>query len=77
MRTRPPPRQDTDHVSAMEETLRSMQRSWGVDNSVAAGLSGDALQAWIDAALDADFEKDFAEFSAVRAALADGGFEPR
>ena len=50
-------------------TLQSMGRM-GIDTTAAAGLTGDALERWIDAALDDDFEKEFAEFSAERAAAA-------
>ena len=62
-------------AGAAAETLRSMA-GMGIDTGGAAGLTGDDLQRWIDAALDADFEKDFAEFSAERAVAKDGYGQP-
>lgn len=55
--------------------LRAMQAQ-GIDTAAAAGLSGAELERWIDAALDADFEKEFAAFSAERAAAKDGYGQP-
>ena len=66
MRTRLPPLHRGTQAGAAAETLRAMQAD-GIDTAGAAGLTGDDLQRWIDAALDTDFEKDFAEFSAERA----------
>lgn len=54
-------------AGAAAATLTAMRAS-GLDVSAADGLAGEALERWIDLALDADFDKDFAEFSAERAA---------
>lgn len=41
----------------------------GIDTAPAAELSGAALDAWIDAAEDASFQREFAEFQAQRRAM--------
>lgn len=60
MRTKLPPLHATTKASTAAVTLQSMERM-GINIAGAAGLTGDALEAWIDAALDADFEKEFTE----------------
>ena len=67
MRTRLPPLHSGTQADRAAHMLQSMQAE-GLDITAAAGLSGAELERWIDTALDADFEKEFAEFSAERAA---------
>lgn len=49
--------------------LHRLDKEFGVDTSPAAPLSGTALDAWIDAAGDELFEREYAEFKAQRAAM--------
>ena len=49
--------------------LMRLEKEFGVDTAPAAGLSGQALTAWIDAAEEEAFEKEFAEFQAQAAAF--------
>ena len=49
--------------------LMRLQKEFGVDTAPAAGLSGQALTAWIDAAEEEAFEREFAEFQAETAAF--------
>ena len=48
--------------------LLRLEREFHVDTSPAAPLSGTALDAWIDAASDELFEREYAEYQAMRAA---------
>ena len=50
----------------MQITLRTLQLSFGVDVSPAAGLHGHELQQWIERAEDAVFEREHAELRAQR-----------
>lgn len=70
MRTRLPPLHRGTQAGAAAETLRAMQAD-GIDVTAADSLAGAELDAWIDLALDIDFEKNFAEFSAERKAELD------
>jgi hypothetical protein len=70
MQTRLPPLHSGTQADRAAHMLRSMAAS-GIDTAGATGLSGAELERWIDDALDADFEKEFAEFSAERAAAAE------
>lgn len=47
--------------------LRRLDKEFGVDTGPAAPLSGTALDAWIDAASDELFEREYAEYQAMRA----------
>lgn len=47
--------------------LLRLSKEFGVDTSPAQALSGKALDDWIDAAGDALFEREYAEFKAMRA----------
>lgn len=47
--------------------LRRLAQEFNVDTSPAAALTGAALDAWIDTAGEALFEREFAEFKAMRA----------
>ena len=49
--------------------LMRLEKEFGVDTAPAAGLSGQALTAWIDAAEEEAFEREFAEFQAETAAF--------
>ena len=60
MRTRLPPLHSATPAGAAAETLRAMA-DMGIDTAGAAGLTGAELDAWIDAALDADLKREFAE----------------
>lgn len=59
MRTTLPPLHSGTQADRAAHMLRSMA-ALGIDTAGAAGLTGDPLDAWIEAALDADFEKEFA-----------------
>jgi hypothetical protein len=41
----------------------------GIDTAPAAGLAGVELDAWIDAAEEASFQREFAEFQEQRRAM--------
>ena len=47
--------------------LRRLAQEFNVDTSPAAALTGAALDAWIDTAGEALFEREYAEFKAMRA----------
>lgn len=47
--------------------LRRLAQEFNVDISPAAALTGAALDAWIDTAGEALFEREYAEFKAMRA----------
>lgn len=47
--------------------LLRLEREFNVDTSPAAALTGAALDAWIDTAGEALFEREYAEFKAMRA----------
>lgn len=49
--------------------LRRLAQEFEVDTEPAKGLSGAALDAWIDTAGEALFEREFAEFKAQREAM--------
>ena len=62
----PAPRTRTaGEQAAMLKGLAGM----GVDTTPAAGLAGAALDAWIDDAEEASFQREFAEFQAQRQAM--------
>lgn len=75
MRTKLPPMHSGTQADRAAHMLRNMQAE-GLDITAATDLSGAELERWIDAALDADFEKEFAAFSAERAAAKDGYGQP-
>ena len=47
--------------------LHRLDKEFHVDTSPAVPLSGPALDAWIDAASDELFEREYAEYQAMRA----------
>ena len=68
---------DPDAVQRLN--LETLRLEFGVDTSPAAGLTGEALRAWVDAADDAVFEREHAELRAQRSQYRtrpadDGGF---
>ena len=73
---------DPDAVQRLHlETLHleTLRLEFGVDTSPAAGLTGEALRAWLEAAEDAVFEREHAELRAQRSQyrtrpVDDGGF---
>lgn len=65
--------------SEMLITLATLRESFGVDVAPAAGLHGQELAAWLEAAEDAVFEREHAELRAQRSQyrtrpVDDGGF---
>jgi hypothetical protein len=54
-------------TSRQVATLTRMARMFGINVEPAAGLSGADLDRWIDQQADALFEREFAEYQALRA----------
>ena len=58
---------DTTQTGYQAIMLLRLNKEFGVDTSPAQALSGKALDAWIDAASDELFEREYAEYQAMRA----------
>lgn len=58
---------DTTQTGYQAIMLLRLNKEFGVDTSPAQALSGKGLDAWIDAASDELFEREYAEYQAMRA----------
>ena len=65
----------TDHDTYLQTRLRSLSAGFDVDVSGAAGLTGQALDQWLDAAEDRLFEAGLADLLAMKAER-ERGYQP-